>query len=102
MSRNISNERYDNDDYDQLTAKFITREKMDSIQERKKVKWAGALVAPVDDPSLRVSIPIPPLIIPKFSVYNVMGNKHEIELEPKIECETSSLSSISAIDISIR
>ena len=80
MSRNISNERYDNDDYDLLTAKFITREKMDSIQERKKVKWAGALVAPVAVPSLRVSIPIPPLIIPKFSVYNVMGNKHEIEL----------------------
>ena len=65
----ISHERYDNNDYDLLAAKFITREKMESMQERKSMTWAGTTVTQVAVPSLKVSIPIPPLIIPKHSMH---------------------------------
>ena len=57
----ISHERYDNDDYDELAAKFITREKMNSMQERKSMTWAGTAMQQVPVPSLKISIPISPL-----------------------------------------
>ena len=63
----ISHERYDNDDYDELAAKFITREKMNSMQERKSMTWAGTSVQQVPVHSLRISIPISPLNNPKPS-----------------------------------
>ena len=67
--KTISHERYDNNDYELLAAKFITREKMESMQERKSMTWAGTTVAPEAVPTLKVSIPIPPLIIPKHSIH---------------------------------
>ena len=66
----ITHERYDNNDYELLSAKFITRENMETMQEMKSMTWAGASVTPVAAPTLKVSIPSPPLISPKLSVFN--------------------------------
>ena len=89
----LTHERYDCEDYDRLEVKFITQRNINFMQQRKLMTWAGANVAPVAIPSLKVLIPIPPLIIPKPSVSNIM--KAQID-EQEYLSGCSSLSSISA------
>ena len=45
-----SHEKYDNGDYEMLSGKFVTKEKLLAIQERKKTFWANAEV-PQEEPT---------------------------------------------------
>lgn len=68
-SSTITQEKYDNDDFELLEGKFISKENFKAIQDKKKFIWAGVQVVnepPPQVPSLHVNIKIPALVIPEL------------------------------------